>query len=288
MTLLGEPVVHGWLLALALVGGCHDAVHRPPPASRGSAAEASVGATPADVAEVAERAGDGGDASDAALPDAAPPAARPLANVDPKDDMVVGPPDVIPDCEEQLAREGVTFRPASLGVHLEGKAKLTCGAPQVVTYLRGPGKIDYRPTPLVTCGMALAMGRFEAILQAEAERTLGARITRIDQLGTYNCRPIARFPGVVSEHSYANAIDYARFVLANGKSVTVLHDFDQTDAEPRAPAGRFLRSVSVRGYDEQVFSNVLTPFWDAGHANHFHLDLGRYRVDGVHPQTASH
>jgi hypothetical protein len=26
---------------------------------------------------------------------------------------------------------------------------------------------------------------------------------------------------------------------------------------------------------------VLTPFWDAAHKNHFHLDLARYRVNGV-------
>ncbi len=279
-----EPVRVRLLLALALVGGCHDAVPGPAPSAHGSAAEAGVAGAPAEVVG----ASGGLAASDAALPDTRPPAARPLANVDPDDDRVVGPPDVIAGCEEQLAREGVTFRPASLGVHREGKAKISCGAPQVVTYLRGPGKIEYRPTPLVTCGMALAMGRFEAILQTEAERTLGSRVTRIDQLGTYNCRAIARFPGVVSEHSYANAIDYARLVLANGKSVTVLHDFEKTEGEPHAPAGRFLRSVSVRGFDEQVFSNVLTPFWDAGHANHFHLDLGRYRVDGVGPQPAGH
>jgi hypothetical protein len=36
-----------------------------------------------------------------------------------------------------------------------------------------------------------------------------------------------------------------------------------------------------------VFSNVLTPFWDAHHANHFHLDLARYRVNGARPQAAA-
>ena len=35
----------------------------------------------------------------------------------------------------------------------------------------------------------------------------GAPVVRIDQLGTYNCREMAAFPGWVSEHSYANAID---------------------------------------------------------------------------------
>jgi hypothetical protein len=30
-----------------------------------------------------------------------------------------------------------------------------------------------------------------------------------------------------------------------------------------------------------VFSVVLTPYWDALHRDHFHLDLARYRVDGT-------
>jgi hypothetical protein len=211
------------------------------------------------------------------------PASASFANVDPADDLLVGPPDPIPDCEGQLASAGVTFRAASLPVHVDRASKLTCGAPQVVAYVLGPGKIRYEPPPLVTCGMALALASYERILQEEAERVFGTSIVRVEQLGTYSCRGIARFKGVVSEHSFANAIDLASFKLKNGKSVTVLGDFDAGDGTPAHPAGDFLRAVSHRGQDEDVFSNVLTPFWDAAHKNHFHLDLARYRVDGVRP-----
>jgi hypothetical protein len=41
--------------------------------------------------------------------------------------------------------------------------------------------------------------------------------------------------------------------------------------------------VSQRAYDEEVFSHVLTPFFNAAHRNHFHLDLARYRGDGTRP-----
>jgi hypothetical protein len=44
--------------------------------------------------------------------------------------------------------------------------------------------------------------------------------------------------------------------------------------------GRFLRSVATRLYDEGVFSVVITPFFDALHRDHFHLDQARYRNDG--------
>jgi hypothetical protein len=206
------------------------------------------------------------------------------ANLDPSDDLVVGPPEVVADCESRLESAGVTFHAAQLPVHTDARHKLTCGAPQVVTYVRGPTGIGYLPPPLLSCGMALALASYERILQEEARRVFASTVVRVEQLGTYSCRDIVRFRGVVSEHSYANAIDLSRFTLKNGKSVSVLGDFDKGDGPPARPAGDFLRAISQRAEDEDVFSNVLTPFWDEAHKNHFHLDLGRYRVEGARPQ----
>jgi hypothetical protein len=219
----------------------------------------------------------------------APPPPRPrrpgaYANLDPEDDYVVGPPDPYDACETELAAAGVKFRVASLPVHTPPKSKIVCGAPQVVLYLKGPGKIAYNVAPVVTCTMALALASFEKILQTEARATFGSPVTRIDQLGTYACREMARYPGWVSEHSYANAIDIGAFVLENGKTVEVLRDFDRGEGPPAKPAGAFLRAVSRRANDEDVFSHVLTPFFDSAHHNHFHLDLSRYRADGTRPQ----
>lgn len=213
------------------------------------------------------------------------PRAGAYANLDPDDDLVVGPPDLRDDCEGDLARAGVRFRAASLPVHLEHRGKMTCGAPQVVIYERGPGAIAYRPPPLLTCSMALALASFEKIVQEEASRELRSPVVRVEQLGTYSCREIVAFPGWVSEHSYANAIDLARFVLKNGTTIDVQRDFDLGDDEPRRPGGRFLRSISRRAFDEDVFSHVLTPFFNAAHRNHFHLDLARYRGDGTRPDA---
>jgi hypothetical protein len=222
------------------------------------------------------------------------------ANVDPDDDDVVGPPDLLDDCEGVLKSAGVRYAKAPLAVHEEKsnlgsagggrhpegashKTTLTCGAPQVVTYLAGPGRIAYNPPPLVTCAMAAALASFEAIVQDAAMAIYHAPIVRIDQLGTYNCRPMLANPSFVSEHSYANALDLARFVLKDGRTIEVLRDFDVGDDEPKRPAGQFLRRVSRRANDEDVFSHVLTPFYDALHKNHFHLDLSRYRLDGTRP-----
>jgi hypothetical protein len=133
--------------------------------------------------------------------------------------------------------------------------------------------------------MALALASFEKIVQDEAVREFQSRIARVRQLGTYNCRPIAAFRKIASEHSYANAIDLAEFTLQNGTTITVLKDFFVGKGEPTSPAALFLDHIAHRGFDEDVFSNVLTPFWDSGHKNHFHVDLARYRVDGFHPHA---
>lgn len=208
----------------------------------------------------------------------------PYANTDRSDDDVVGPPDALADCDAQLAAAGVTFRHASLPVHTEHR--LVCGAPQVVVYVRGPGRIAYDPAPLLSCPMALALASFERIVQEEAARDFHAPVVRITQLGTYNCREMAAYPGWVSEHAYANAIDVARFTLRSGATVDVRRDFDLSEGPPARRGGVFLRAVSQRAFDENVFSHVLTPFFDAHHKDHFHLDLARYRSDGTRPQVA--
>jgi len=208
-----------------------------------------------------------------------------FANDDPADDLVVGPPDVVADCDDQLAKAGVDYRVATLPVHQERRSKIVCGAPQVVIYAHGPGGITYSPSPLLTCPMALALASFEKVLQEEAARELHSTVVRIDQLGTYSCREIIAYPGWVSEHSYANAIDLARFTLKNGVTIDVQRDFDLGADLPKRPGGAFLRAISQRAYDEDIFSHVLTPFFNAAHRNHFHVDLARYRGDGTRPET---
>ncbi len=48
------------------------------------------------------------------------------------------------------------------------------------------------------------------------------------------------------------------------------------------PKSKVLRDFDVG--EATPFSHVLTPFFDAHHENHFHLDLSRFRADGTRPQ----
>ena len=69
-------------------------------------------------------------------------------------------------------------------------------------------------------------------------RRYASPVVRIDQLGTYSCREMAAYPGWVSEHAYANAIDLARFTLRNGVTLAVERDFDKGRRRPGAQGGR--------------------------------------------------
>jgi hypothetical protein len=207
---------------------------------------------------------------------------RALADLDPQNDDVVAPPELIADCEEKLGQLGVVFKPAELPVR-EGNAKRpTCGAPQAVVYLHGPTKIRYNSQPVLSCGMALGLARFEQVVNEEAQRYLGQAVARVEQGGTYNCRKMARFD-LVSEHAYANAIDIRSVTLKNGRKLSVLASFGRIDTEPKRPEARFWRSVANRLFDEGAFSVVITPFFDGLHKDHIHLDQARYRLDGSRP-----
>ena len=197
------------------------------------------------------------------------------------DDGVVAPPEVVEACEERLEDAGVRFQSSRLPVH-ENKSGITCGAPQAVRYSTGPGKIRWSGKPKVSCPVALAMARFEGVVQEEAERHLGRPVQKIRHMGTYNCREMAAYPGWVSEHSYANAIDIRSFTLRGGKEIPVLGNYG-TPGQPETANERFMQAVARRTVDEDIFSVVLTPAFDRLHRNHFHLDMARYRVDGTVP-----
>jgi len=266
-----------YLAAVVLLLACGvahpPAPHAPVAASSSIAYVASEGAV--------EPAASGAVAEESLPPPPVPRSPFAYANIDPDDDLVVGPPDVRSSCENDLLAAGITFKAASLPIVTPKKSKITCGAPQVVMYRGSPAKIAYQPSVMTTCTMALALARFETFLQEQAMSTFGKRVVKIRHVGTYACREMASYPGWVSEHSYANAIDLTDFVLEDGRSIEVLKYFQPKKEESAKKEGQFLRLVARRAYDEETFSSVLTPFFDKLHANHFHLDMARFRSDGT-------
>ncbi|HEX8643217.1 MAG TPA: extensin family protein [Allosphingosinicella sp.] len=121
------------------------------------------------------------------------------------------------------------------------------------------------------CPLARAFAQWvRESVQPEAERRLGSRVRRIESFGTYACRPVNSQTGArLSEHAYANAVDVAAFVLADGRRITVLDHWSGDEEDAR----EFLRAVHRAGC--RRFSVGLSPESDVYHRNHLHFDLGR-------------
>lgn len=85
--------------------------------------------------------------------------------------------------------------------------------------------------------------------------------TKVEHFGTYNCRTIAG-SGVLSEHSFGNAID-----ISSIDGASILKNWEDKDAK-----GTVLKSAAEQAC--RYFVNVLTPESNAAHADHLHLDAG--------------
>jgi len=100
-----------------------------------------------------------------------------------------------------------------------------------------------------------------------ARQMLGSPLVRIETFGAYSCRNVA---GTARRSAHANALalDVSAFVLADGRRITLQEGWDGgTEAERR-----FLRVVHASACKR--FGTVLSPDYNAAHADHFHLEAG--------------
>jgi hypothetical protein len=125
----------------------------------------------------------------------------------------------------------------------------------------------------MTCPLALGYALWERqVLRPAARDMLGTRLVRVDHFGTYACRTLYGRPGErPSQHARANALDVAGFRFADGRRATVVGDFRRDTEE-----GRFVRAA--RDGACGVFGAVLSPDYNAAHADHLHLDQSSYRL----------
>lgn len=149
----------------------------------------------------------------------------------------------------------------------------TDGACTTRDTVRLQGDLLQPRAPLMTCPQALAFAFWVRHgLQPAAQAELGERVARIEHYGTYACRNIyGRATGARSQHAFANAIDVAGLRTASGRRITVVRDFRGDDQE-----GRFLRRARDGACD--WYGAVLSPDYNAAHADHLHLDRGRWRA----------
>jgi hypothetical protein len=130
--------------------------------------------------------------------------------------------------------------------------------------------------PPTTCAIGAAFELWlRQSVQPAAEELLGSPVVRIEHFGAYSCRRLyGRAEGRWSEHATGNALDIGSFVLADGRRISVLADWRGEGDE-----AQFLR----RARDDacRVFGTVLSPDYNAAHADHFHFDQARRGFGGV-------
>lgn len=164
----------------------------------------------------------------------------------------------IGECRAALERSEISF--AALDPVGEG----ACERPdrtQLEHFPLAPG------TPPVTCPVAAALEMWRLhSLEPAAQEMFGTGLARIEHLGAFSCRrTYGREEGAWSEHATANAIDIAGFVLEDGTRISVLRDWQGTD-------DKALFLWRIRDDACRLFATVLSPDYNAAHADHFHLD----------------
>ncbi len=137
------------------------------------------------------------------------------------------------------------------------------------------GGVEYRgyqKKPLVLdCSLVYSLAIMGRYLRA-------AGIVRATYSSSYQIRNV-RGTNRRSKHSYGLAIDVHTYHLEDGTSLSVSEDYEQglgdewdCIGEPLTEAGRLLRRIDCQLHRSGLFRIVLTPDYDAGHYNHFHIE----------------
>lgn len=165
----------------------------------------------------------------------------------------------LPQCRAVLERSAVSY------TVLPPTAEGSCSRPDRTRLDAFPFAPD-RPATTCAVGIALQLWQRDVLTPAAVE-LFDSKVERIEHLGAFSCRRLyGRGAGPWSEHATGNAIDIAGFVLANGTRISVLRDW--THDGPKADFLRRVRDGACRS-----FSTVLSPDYNAAHADHFHLDM---------------
>lgn len=161
-------------------------------------------------------------------------------------------------CRAILERSGVAFsqlEPAGEGACRREDRTVLSEAPL------SPRKAS--TTCAVAVGTELWLRRS---VRPAAQEIFGSDLATVEHYGTYSCRRLyGAGEGPWSEHATANAIDFSAFVLEDGTRISVLGDWGGADDK-----ARFL--TEVRDDACEIFATVLSPDYNAAHANHFHFD----------------
>lgn len=165
-------------------------------------------------------------------------------------------------CRALLDRAGIQY--TALGPQGSGQ----CVHNDTVRLKAAAGAAALSPSSVApSCPVVAALKLWEwNVVQPAAQRLFHSPVKRIEHFGSFSCRRMyGRSRGDFSEHATADAIDISGFVLADGRRIRVIRDWQGQEKD-----AQFLHEVRDGACD--LFSTVLSPDYNAAHADHLHLD----------------
>lgn len=167
-------------------------------------------------------------------------------------------------CHAALDTAGIEYKPAP--DRQAGSCELT-----QQTFLH-QSTARYSAPVRAKCAVIAALAGWEKhVVQPLAQQYFNSDVLEITHYGIFACRNVRASSTRMSQHASANAIDIAAFTLTDGTLISVLRDWGKENQKDA-----FLRAVHAQSCD--FFNGVMGPEYNALHADHFHLDLGPYRI----------
>lgn len=166
-------------------------------------------------------------------------------------------------CMRVLAERGVQARVYAGALTTPVAAPVEITAPVDGLTLR---MAHVRRTMLMSCELAARLPDLAALLKPHG-------VTAINVISAYRDHPFPSF------HTLGLALDIARFETDRGP-LNVRQDFEMTPTTPTCEgdppvkdAAQRLRAIACSLAQSHRFSSVLTPNYNAGHRDHFHIDI---------------
>lgn len=167
-------------------------------------------------------------------------------------------------CQLALSSSSLRFTPQA-----DSRPEVAC--PLTNTLRVHHSGVAFSSSFIASCPLAATFALFEQHdLQPAAQAVFGQRVARVEHVGSFACRTIAGTQRR-SQHASANALDIVGFRLADGRRISVLQDWPK-----QGKNAEFLRQVQQAAC--RRFNTTLGPEYNAAHRDHFHVDMGLWRM----------
>jgi hypothetical protein len=167
-------------------------------------------------------------------------------------------------CLGELGARGANFTPLPDQYFAAGCS--TVGTVSLAALQGDAARFQLSNLGPVSCPLAETLAAWARFgVDRAAREVLGSALARIETMGSYSCRDVAG-SGRRSAHATAQAVDIAGFVLADGRKISVLGEWNAGDPDER----RFLRLAHASACKR--FGTILGPDYNMAHRDHFHLE----------------